>query len=219
MVDVWVEQYDDLAARGNRYVQIFENRGVMMGASNPHPHGQIWANAHLPNEPATEQHSQAEYARHGKCLLCDYLALELEAKDRIVFEDDAFVALVPFWAVWPFETMLLGREHRTRMSELPTADRRSLARALRRLARTYDRVFDVQFPYSMGFHQAPSDGQAHSEWHLHAHFLPPLLRSATVRKFMVGYEMLGSPQRDITPEAAAERLRELATTELAEVDA
>src|SRR5205085_8495239 len=210
VVNLWAEQFQELGARDFiNHVQIFENRGVMMGASNPHPHCQIWANAHLPNEPATEQHSQAEYARHGKCLLCDYLALELEAKDRIVFEDDAFVALVPFWAVWPFETMLLGREHRTRMSELPTADRRSLARALRRLARTYDRVFDVQFPYSMGFHQAPSDGQAHSEWHLHAHFLPPLLRSATVRKFMVGYEMLGSPQRDITPEAAAERLREL----------
>jgi UDPglucose--hexose-1-phosphate uridylyltransferase len=210
VVDSWAEQYEELGADPSiSYVQIFENRGAMMGASNPHPHGQIWASASLPNEPAKEQNSQAEYLReHRSCLLCDYLALELDLQERVVCVNESFVALVPFWAVWPFETMLLARRHRGAFPELEPAERDGLADILKRLTAGYDRLFEISFPYSMGFHQRPTDHAGHPEWHFHAHFYPPLLRSATVRKFMVGFEMLGSPQRDITPEAAAGRLRE-----------
>ena len=209
VVDTWAEQYAELGAIDwVRYVQIFENRGAMMGASNPHPHGQIWANERIPNEPAKELIQQRAYAKsRGGCLLCDYLALELERNERVVDQNDHFVALVPFWAVWPFETLVLPRSHRGALTDLASAERDGLADLLRRLTRRYDRLFEVSFPYSMGFHQRPTDGDAYPEWHLHAHFYPPLLRSATVRKFMVGYELLGQPQRDITPEAAAARLR------------
>jgi UDPglucose--hexose-1-phosphate uridylyltransferase len=178
-----------------------------MGASNPHPHGQIWANECLPNEPARELAQQRAYAVGGRCLLCDYLVLELKDGERIVCENEHFVALVPFWAVWPFETLVQPRAHRGALPDLDARERDGLADILRRLTRRYDRLFQVTFPYSMGFHQPPTDGAGHPEWHLHAHFYPPLLRSATVRKFMVGYELLCQPQRDITPEAAAERLR------------
>jgi UDPglucose--hexose-1-phosphate uridylyltransferase len=213
VVDLWAEQYRALGALDFiNHVQIFENRGAMMGASNPHPHCQIWANAHIPNEPAKEQRAQTEYATRGGCLLCDYLRLENEARERVVFENVHFVALVPFWAVWPFEAMLLTKSHVGELTALSSDQRRGLADALKKLTSIYDRVFDVAFPYSMGFHQSPTDGAAHPEWHLHVHFYPPLLRSATVRKFMVGYEMLGSPQRDITPEIAAQRLRDLTAT-------
>jgi UDPglucose--hexose-1-phosphate uridylyltransferase len=189
-------------------VQIFENRGAMMGASNPHPHGQIWASSSLPNEPGKELISQREYSEeHGSCLLCDYLKLESGARERLVLENAAFVVLVPFWAVWPFETLVLSRRHVTGMDQLSGDERDALADILRRLTSRYDALFDAPFPYSMGFHQRPTDGRPHAEWHFHAHFYPPLLRSATVRKFMVGFEMLGTPQRDITPESAAERLR------------
>jgi UDPglucose--hexose-1-phosphate uridylyltransferase len=208
VVDTWVEQYAELGGvPWVRHVQIFENRGAMMGASNPHPHGQIWANEHVPHEPAEELRRQRDHAAGGGCLLCEYLAQELADGARIVDANEHFVALVPFWAVWPFETLVLPRSHRGALPELADPERDGLADLLGRLARRYDRLFGVTFPYSMGVHQAPTDGEAYPELHLHAHFYPPLLRSATVRKFMVGYELLAQPQRDITPEAAAERLR------------
>ncbi len=209
VVDRWVEQYVDLGARPFiDYVQIFENRGAMMGASNPHPHCQIWSSRSLPNEVAKEQAAQAEWrASKGTCLLCEYARLEAEAGDRVVEENEGFLAVVPFWAIWPFETMVLSRRHAASIDQLSAAERDLLADILKRITARYDRLFRVSFPYSLGFHQRPTDGAEHPEWHFHAHFLPPLLRSATVRKFMVGYELLGTPQRDITPEAAAERLR------------
>ncbi|MEK4035695.1 UDP-glucose--hexose-1-phosphate uridylyltransferase [Methylocystis sp. IM3] len=189
-------------------VQIFENRGAMMGASNPHPHCQIWATHSEPDELVKESARQRGYlAARANCLLCDYLALELEQEERIVCANDAFVALVPFWATWPFETMLLPRRHLDALDAFGAADMRALADILSQLTRCYDALFDAPFPYSMGFHQRPSDGGEHPHWHFHGHFYPPLLRSATIRKFMVGFELLGSPQRDITPESAAERLR------------
>jgi UDPglucose--hexose-1-phosphate uridylyltransferase len=209
VVDVWVDETRALgAAAGINYVQIFENRGAAMGASNPHPHGQIWATATVPNEPARELEAfRAHRASHGTCLLCDYLAVELARGERTVCENDAFVAIVPFWAVWPFETLVLSRRHLAGLEDLSSSERDGLADMLKRLTTRYDNLFETAFPYSMGFHQRPTDGGAHERWHLHAHFYPPLLRSATVRKFMVGFEMLGTPQRDLTPEDAAARLR------------
>jgi UDPglucose--hexose-1-phosphate uridylyltransferase len=210
VVDTWTDQYLDLGSIDwINHVLIFENRGAMMGASSPHPHGQIWANERLPNEPALELRQQQEYAARAGCLLCDYLAAELKEGDRIVCQNEHFVALVPFWAVWPFETLVLPRAHEGALPNLAIDERDGLTDILRRLARRYDRLFNVTFPYSMGLHQRPTDGAPYPEWHLHAHFYPPLLRSATVRKFMVGYELLAQPQRDITPEMAAQRLREL----------
>jgi len=210
VVDAWVGQYSELGARPTiNYVQIFENRGPMMGASNPHPHCQIWSNHALPNEVQKEQAAQAAWiADRGACLLCDYAKLELAAGDRVVDQNQWFVSVVPFWAVWPFETMLLAKRHLTAMDELSKDERDGLGDILKRVTARYDRLFQAPFPYSMGFHQRPTDGRPHEEWHFHGHFYPPLLRSATVRKFLVGYEMLAGPQRDITPEAAAERLRE-----------
>jgi UDPglucose--hexose-1-phosphate uridylyltransferase len=206
VVDTWADQYTELAAVGwVGHVQIFENRGAMMGASNPHPHGQIWATQSVPTEPGKEDAQQRAY---DGCLLCDYLAVELADGERVVDANDEFVALVPFWAVWPFETLVLPRAHHGALPDLAGTDRDGLADLLGRLTRRYDRLFAVSFPYSMGFHQQPTDGAAHPGWHLHAHFYPPLLRSATIRKFMVGFELLGQPQRDITPETAAERLRD-----------
>lgn len=211
VVEVWTEEYCRLGALDLvTSVQIFENRGAMMGASNSHPHGQIWASRSLPNEVVKEWQAQADYlARHGSCLLCDYLALEERADERIICTNDDFVALVPFWAVWPYETMILSRRHLGALDELVPHEAEALADILRRLTIRYDNLFEVPFPYSMGLHQRPTDGTPHPHWHYHAHFYPPLLRSASVRKFMVGFEMLGSPQRDITAETAAERLRNL----------
>jgi UDPglucose--hexose-1-phosphate uridylyltransferase len=211
VVDVWAQQFEELGARPDiEYVQIFENHGALMGASNPHPHCQIWATASVPNEPAKEQISQQEYfACHKTCLVCAYLELERRLGERIIFENSHFTALVPFWAIWPFETAVIPRRHLGAMPDLTAEERNSLADLLRRLTVRYDNLFHVSFPYSMGFHQSPTDRKPHPECHLHAHFYPPLLRSATVRKFMVGFEMLGTPQRDITPEAAAARLREV----------
>jgi UDPglucose--hexose-1-phosphate uridylyltransferase len=198
------------AQAGVHHVQIFENRGEMMGASNPHPHCQIWATSTVPQAPARELISQQAYLEnHKSCLLCDYIGLEESQKDRLVCANDAFIAAVPFWAVWPFEVLLCSRRHIAGFSELSGAESSQLSAILQQIVSTYDRVFDVSFPYSMGFHQAPCDHTSHPEWHFHAHFYPPLLRSATVRKFMVGFEMLGTPQRDITPELAAEKLRSL----------
>jgi UDPglucose--hexose-1-phosphate uridylyltransferase len=211
VVDLWAEQYAELGARPEiGHVQIFENKGAAMGASNPHPHGQIWAQESVPLEPARETaRQQAHFARHGRTLLGDYLALEERLGERVVCANDGFVALVPFWAVWPFETLVVSRRPAASLLDLDGAERDQLADVVRRLTRRYDNLFDTSFPYSAGIHQAPTDGAPHPEWHLHMHFYPPLLRSATVRKFLVGYEMLGEPQRDITAETAAERLRGL----------
>ena len=194
-----------------QHVQIFENRGALMGASNPHPHCQIWANASLPNIPAKELASFLEYQREKKsCLLCDYLRVEVERGERVICENEGFAALVPFWAVWPFEGLVVSKRHFGSLGELAGGEAELLADILRRLTIRYDNLFETAFPYSMGFHQRPTDGHAHGEWHFHAHYFPPLLRSATVQKFMVGYELLGNPQRDITAESAAGRLREVA---------
>jgi UDPglucose--hexose-1-phosphate uridylyltransferase len=211
VVGVWAEQYAEIGALPYvNYVQIFENRGEMMGCSNPHPHGQIWANQTIPNEPRKEHGAQKTYAqRYGSCLLCDYLTLEVSAGTRMIAENAYFAALVPFWAVWPFEVLLLAKDHVGDMHALTADGRDGLADICKQVTARYDNLFEVSFPYSMGFHQAPTDGNVYPEWHLHAHFYPPLLRSATMKKFMVGYEMLAGPQRDITPESAASTLRSL----------
>jgi UDPglucose--hexose-1-phosphate uridylyltransferase len=210
LVDGWSDEYIELGARPNvNYVQIFENRGEMMGCSNPHPHCQIWASASIPNYPLTEQASFEDYRqKHGSCLLCDYVRLEQLSGSRLVCENEHFFAVVPFWAIWPFEILLTSKRHMADIAALNADERDGLADILKRLTTRYDNLFQISFPYSMGFHQRPTDGP-HAEWHFHAHFFPPLLRSATVKKFMVGYELLASPQRDITPETAAERLRSL----------
>ena len=212
VVDAWVEETKVLGGLPDiASVQIFENRGEMMGASNPHPHGQIWATRHLPNELEKEGRRQDDYLlQHGRPLLVDYLEQELQHGERIVFVNDDFCVVAPFWAIWPFETMILPRRRIGGFDEMSAGEKTSLAQALSQLTKRYDRLFDTPFPYSMGFHQKPTDGALHAEWQMHAHFYPPLLRSATIRKFMVGFEMLGSPQRDLTPEAAAARLREAA---------
>lgn len=211
VVEVWTAQYQELAAWPQiAYVQLFENRGAMMGASNPHPHGQIWATEHLPLAVAREHEAQHDYfAATGRSLLSDYLAQECADGARLVCSNDHFVALVPFWAVWPFETLVISRRHVGALPDLDAIERAALADILKRLMTRYDNLFQIAFPYSMGFHQRPTDGAPHAGWHLHLHVYPPLLRSATVRKFMVGFELLAEPQRDITPESAAERLRML----------
>jgi UDPglucose--hexose-1-phosphate uridylyltransferase len=214
VVDVWASQFRELSeVPWVKHVQIFENRGAMMGASNPHPHCQIWANASMPNIPARELSSFNDYSDKKKtCLLCDYLALELRKKERIICQNDGFAVVVPYWAVWPFETLLLSKRHVPAIDAFTNEEREFLADILILITTRYDNLFQASFPYSMGFHQRPSDGKPHPEWHFHGHYFPPLLRSATVQKFMVGYEMLASPQRDITPESAAARLRELSPT-------
>ena len=211
VVRTWITQFRELGERSEiNHVQIFENRGAMMGASNPHPHCQIWATASLPEQPAKELIAQRSYFdAHQRCLLCDYVVLEAQQRVRVIWENDGFVVLVPFWAVWPFEILVCSRRHMGSMNEFTDEEVLSLSEVLQRVSSTYDKVFGVPFPYSMGFHQSPTDDSRHPEWHFHAHYYPPLLRSATIRKFMVGFEMLGTPQRDITPEVAAERLREL----------
>ncbi len=192
------------------YVQIFENKGAMMGCSNPHPHGQIWAQQSIPGEPARESGQFISYLQKEKrCLLCDYLKIETEIQERIILHNDHFIALVPFWAVWPFEILVGGRRHYGSFLEMNESEKDSLASIIHNLTIRFDNLFHTSFPYSAGFHQSPTDRDIHEEWHFHMHFYPPLLRSATVKKFMVGYEMLGNPQRDITPEWSAARLREL----------
>jgi UDPglucose--hexose-1-phosphate uridylyltransferase len=182
----------------------------MMGCSNPHPHGQIWANENVPDELAREVESQHDYfQKHKSSLLEDYAQLELRKKERLVCENEQFVVVVPFWAVWPFETLLMSRRGVAFLPDLHEKERDALADILRRLTTRYDNLFKTPFPYTMGFHQRPTDGADYPGFRLHAHFYPPLLRSATVKKFMVGYEMLAMPQRDITAEGAATRLREL----------
>ena len=211
VVDVWAEQYEEIGAIDYiSSVQIFENRGAMMGASNPHPHGQIWANETIPNETIKELAAFSDYyEKTGRSVLSDYLEKEVVKGERIVYKNEHFIALVPFWAVYPFETLIVSCRQVGAISDLNDSERNGLADVLHELTSTYDLLFDTPFPYTMGFHQRPTDGKKYPEYHFHAHFYPPLLRSATIRKFMVGYELLGSPQRDITPETAAEMLRNL----------
>jgi UDPglucose--hexose-1-phosphate uridylyltransferase len=211
VIAAWAKESDALGAREDiRYVQVFENKGAMMGCSNPHPHSQIWATSTVPNEPAKELVSQWSYFQeHGTPLLQEYAALELNQKDRLVAVNDHFIAVVPFWAIWPFEVMVAARQPVLRLGDCIGELRTGLAEIMLAVTRKYDKLFGVSFPYSMGFHQAPYDGKEHPEWVLHSHFYPPLLRSATIRKFMVGFELLAMPQRDITPESAAKVLREL----------
>ncbi|KAE9540249.1 galactose-1-phosphate uridylyltransferase [Ursidibacter maritimus] len=207
VIQTWQAQAMELSQR-YEWVQIFENKGEMMGCSNPHPHGQIWASNFLPNEIATADQCQADYFKqYGSPLLIDYAQRELEKRERIVAETEDWIAVVPYWASWPFETLLLPKsKHFTQITQLNQAEREDLALALKKLTTRYDNLFNISFPYSMGFHFAPFNQQDNSHWQLHAHFYPPLLRSATVRKFMVGYEMMAETQRDLTPEQAAERL-------------
>ena len=209
VIKVWQEQLRELGQK-YQWVQIFENKGAAMGCSNPHPHGQIWANSFLPNEVAREDKAQRQYyEKYGSVLLVDYVQQELVRKERIVVETEHWVVVVPYWAVWPFETLLLPKAQVKRLTELTDAQAKDLAVILKKLTTKYDNLFETSFPYSMGFHAAPFNGEENDHWQLHAHFYPPLLRSATVRKFMVGYEMLGESQRDLTAEQAAERLRAL----------
>ncbi|SNC66382.1 UDPglucose--hexose-1-phosphate uridylyltransferase [Hymenobacter gelipurpurascens] len=211
VVDVWNDEFQTLGARPDiNYVQIFENKGQVMGCSNPHPHGQIWAQRTVPSEPAKETVQQLAYfQQHGRSLLTDYLEIEQREQQRTVFENAHWVVLVPYWAVWPFETLVVSRRHVQDITQLTSEEKDALAEAIQQLTIRYDNLFQTSFPYSAGLHQRPTDGQEHPEWHLHMHFFPPLLRSATVRKFMVGYELLANAQRDITAEYAAQRLREL----------
>ncbi len=237
VVDTWVSQCNELGGRDDiAYVQLFENKGEIMGASNPHLHGQLWATRHVPTEIAKETRGQLRYylgeageemkgrgdremplisPSSHRPLLMDYLEHELKAGARVIFENAHWVSLVPWWAVWPFETMLLPKRHVRRIVDLDDAERDALSDALKRITVRYDNLFEVSFPYTMGVHQAPYDGEPHDEWQMHLHFYPPLLRSATVKKFMVGYEMLAQPQRDLTAEQAAERIRGLSETRYA----
>jgi UDPglucose--hexose-1-phosphate uridylyltransferase len=221
VIETWRTETAELGGAPEiRYVQIFENRGQMMGSSNPHPHGQIWATGHVPDEPAAETKTQKAYlAEHGRTLLSDYREQELAAGERVVVENAEFVAVVPFWAVWPFETLVLAKRFVGSFLDFDAPQVAGLADLLKRLTTRYDGLFQTSFPYTMGFHQRPTDGAEYSEWEWHGHFYPPLLRSAEIRKFMVGFEMLGMPQRDITPEKAAEMLRAVSEGAAPEVSA
>ncbi len=213
VIATWRRESEALAGLGFiQYVQVFENKGAVMGCSNPHPHSQLWGLSRLPNEIIKEEATQTAYWReNGRPLLADYIAEEQRRGERILFSNAHFTALVPFWAVWPFEVLVTAHRPCPSLSDLEPAEMSALAEVFKQVTTRYDNLFEISFPYSMGFHQAPADGKPHPEWVLHAHFYPPLLRSATVRKFMVGFEMLAMPQRDITPEAAAERLRSLSS--------
>ena len=218
VVDLWADQITELG-QTHRWVQIFENKGAVMGCSNPHPHGQIWAGSALPNEPAKEDVNQCRYLEErGSVLLHDYAILEREQQTRVVVENDEWLAVVPYWAIWPFEILLLPRRHVLRLPDLTDSERTALADIMKRMLTRYDNLFEVSFPYSMGWHGAPTgDSENYDHWQLHAHYYPPLLRSAAVKKFMVGYEMLAEAQRDITAEQAAERLRGLSDTHYTEL--
>lgn len=217
VIDVWAGQITGLG-QNYGWVQVFENKGAIMGCSNPHPHGQVWAQTTLPNEPAKEERRQRAYFdAHGRPLLVDYANLEIGRMERVVIENEYWLAVVPYWAVWPFEILLLPRRHALHLPDLTDTERNALADILKRLLTRYDNLFETSFPYSMGWHGAPTGPSAekteeYPHWQLHAHFYPPLLRSATVKKFMVGYEMLAEAQRDLTAEQAAERLRALPET-------
>ncbi len=209
VIHAWKAQYIELGGKDFiNHVQIFENKGSAMGCSNPHPHGQIWAQSSLPTQiTKTQAHLKNYFEKHHKSLLADYLTEELVRQERIVAENEHFAALVPFWATWPYETMIISKRHLGNLTHLTNEEVPAFADILKRLTVKYDNLFETSFPYSSGIHQTPTDGKPHPEWHFHMHFYPPLLRSATVRKFMVGYEMMGEAQRDISPEKAAVVLR------------
>ncbi len=213
VIDLWQDEFKILSQNPSiKYIQIFENKGEIMGCSNPHPHGQIWASSSIPLELSKETEQQKKYfVQHKKSLLSAYLDIELQKQERIIVENEHFVALVPFWAVWPYETMIISKRHIQNITLFSNYEKQSLALILKDLTTKYDNLFNISFPYSAGMHQTPVNDGEHEEWHWHMHFYPPLLRSATVKKFMVGYEMLANPQRDITPEQAAETLKALPT--------
>ncbi len=211
VVRLWKKEYRQLGDRSFiHHVQIFENKGSVMGCSNPHPHGQVWAQQSIPVEISKKSlHQEAYFVKNGKTMLSDYIGQELTAKERILFENSDMVVLVPYWAVWPYEAMILPKKASPNILSMSTSQERSLAEALKWLTIRYDNLFETSFPYSSGIHQSPTDGKTHLGWHWHMSFYPPLLRSATIKKFMVGYELFANPQRDITAEQAAETLREL----------
>jgi len=211
VIELWQQEFLSLASNSwIKYIQIFENKGDIMGCSNPHPHGQIWSLNDVPVELKKETEQQQSYfQQHKKSLLSDYLQLELKQQERIVYENEHFVALVPFWAIWPYETMIISKRQVQHVAQFSKEETNALASAIKTVTTKYDNLFSTSFPYSAGMHQMPVNDGDHKEWHWHMHFYPPLLRSATVKKFMVGYEMLASPQRDITAEWAAEKLKNL----------
>lgn len=210
IIRTWQKEYTDLGKIDYiNHVQIFENKGSVMGCSNPHPHGQIWAQSSLPTQvEKTQKNLKLYFAKNDSNLLQDYLQAELKKDERIVIENEHFAALVPFWAIWPYETMIISKRHINKITDFTSDEVTSYAIILKQLTTKYDNLFSTSFPYSSGIHQAPTDGEKHEEWQFHMHFYPPLLRSASVKKFMVGYEMLGESQRDITPEKSAAILRE-----------
>ncbi|WP_452228476.1 MULTISPECIES: UDP-glucose--hexose-1-phosphate uridylyltransferase [unclassified Lacinutrix] len=211
VVTTWQKEYLELGAHAMiNYVQIFENKGAVMGCSNPHPHGQIWSQSTLPNEvEKKDKNQEAYFAKHKSSLLGDYLKQELEADERIIYQNENFVVLTPFWAVWPFETMIVPKKQHANIAEISAEESLDFSEAISKITKAYDALFECSFPYSSGIHQSPTNGEANKHWHWHMSFYPPLLRSATVKKFMVGYEMFGSPQRDITAEQAVHRLKAL----------
>lgn len=209
VVELWGSQYEELS-REYPYVQIFENKGTVMGCSNPHPHGQIWACSYIPQEIRKELDAQrAYYNKHGSQLLADYVQRELQKDERVICSTGHFAALVPYWAFWPFEALVVPKFKVSAINELSAEQRLDLAVLIKKLTTRYDNLFECSFPYSMGWHNPPGDGDEHPEWMLHAHYYPPLLRSATVKKFVAGFELLAEKQRDLTPEQAAERLKAL----------
>jgi len=210
IINTWQNEYSTLGKKPFiNYVQIFENKGEIMGCSNPHPHGQIWAQETIPNEPFKEQINQYNYYKENdSTLLSDYITIEKQELERLVYENESFVLLVPFWAVWPFETMIISKRPINNILQLTGQEITDFADIIKITTVKYDNIFEVSFPYSAGIHQAPTDGLEHKEWHFHMHFYPPLLRSSTIKKFMVGYELLAEPQRDITPERSAEILKQ-----------
>jgi len=211
VITTWQDEFRNLSSNKNiNYVQIFENKGAMMGNSNPHPHCQIWAQKSIPLEPQKElKQFQKYYSKNKKSLLSDYLKLELKQKERIVYENDSFAAVVPFWAIWPYETLIISKRKIANLLQLKEKEKKDFAKIISVITIKYDNLFNTPFPYSAGIHQAPTDGSKYPEWHFHMHFYPPLLRSASIKKFMVGYEMLAEPQRDFTPEASAGILKNL----------
>ncbi|WP_111706449.1 UDP-glucose--hexose-1-phosphate uridylyltransferase [Lutibacter citreus] len=211
VVETWQKEYTELGSLPEiNYIQIFENKGAIMGCSNPHPHGQIWAQHSIPSEIQHKTESQKEYfEKNGKSLLQAYIEQELEEGTRIISQNDSFVTLVPFWAKWPYEAMIVPKEQMNNIKGLSDKQKEDFAEQLKTLTQKFDKLFDTSFPYSAGIHQAPTDGGDYEEWHWHMSFYPPLLRSATIKKFMVGYEMFAMPQRDITAEFAADKLRAL----------
>lgn len=219
IIKLWQKEYKDLGSIENiNNIQIFENKGESMGCSNPHPHGQIWAQKSIPTEILKKQNNFKKfYENNNQSMLLAYIKKELELKERIIFENESFVALVPFWAVWPYESMIITKNHRKSILELNEREVADYANILKILTTKYDNLFQTSFPYSTGIHQAPTNNEQNKEWHMHMSFYPPLLRSSNIKKFMVGYEMFGEPQRDITPEQAAESLRNCSKTHFSKV--